>query len=132
MNDNNIEYNLINFPNQPPEIYYGNKEYKINLNYKKTKNLDKILDKKASQMLFRIVEGNGKALYFIGINDNGDARGIDHYDLIESLKNLENICNKINANIKKIRIYKGIEGYIATIRIFINEKILDDKNIFNL
>ena len=46
-------------PNQPPEIYYGNKEYKISLDYSNNySNISKILEKKASQMLFRLNEGD--------------------------------------------------------------------------
>ena len=131
----NIILNLKEIPNQPPEGYYGNKEYKISLLFKKVKSsitLEKIFEKKASQMLFRIVEGGGKAIYLIGITDSGIAMGISFDDLLDSIKNFKKISDKINANIKVIRIYKGIEGYIASIRIFIKKDILKNMNIFEL
>ena len=34
-----IEFPLIKIPNQPPEKYYGNKEYKIFLSFSKKKIL---------------------------------------------------------------------------------------------
>lgn len=111
-----ININLKQIPNQPPEIYYGNKEYKIKLNYS-NKN---ILQRKASQMLFRLIEGDGKAIYLLGVEDNGIARGININELIISLKLLIKISNIINSTISKINIYKGIEGYIATLRLFKN------------
>jgi GTPase len=111
-----ININLKQIPNQPPEIYYGNKEYKIKLNYS-----NKIgLQKKASQMLFRLIEGDGKAIYLLGVEDNGIARGININELIISLKLLIKISNIINSTISKINIYKGIDGYIATLRLFKN------------
>ena len=62
-----IEFPFNIIPDQPPEKYYGNREYKIFLDisvfpYNK-RNI--FLEKKASQMLFRINEGNGKAKYII-------------------------------------------------------------------
>ena len=68
-------------------------------------------------MLFRIIEGNGKAIYFIGVCDNGESRGIELKELLTSIFYLCKIVKLIEANIKKIRIYKGKSGYIATIRI---------------
>ena len=108
-----ININLKQIPNQPPEIYYGNKEYKIKLNYS-NKN---ILQRKASQMLFRLIEGDGKAIYLIGVNDNGEAPGIKFNELLISLFYICKIVKLIDANIKIIRIYNGSDGYIATIRI---------------
>ena len=43
-----------------PEQFYGNIEYKLYIGSKKN---DRIL----SQFLFRMREGNGKAIYIIGI-----------------------------------------------------------------
>ena len=46
-----VTINLKQIPNQPPEIYYGNKEYKITLDYKEKSNtyIIKMLQKKASK-----------------------------------------------------------------------------------
>jgi len=111
-----INFNLKQLPDQPPEIYYGNKEYKIKLNY-----YNKIgLQKKASQMLFRLIEGDGKAIYLLGVEDNGIARGININELLISLKLMLKISNIINSSISKINIYKGTEGYIASLRLFKN------------
>ena len=112
-----IEFPLKNIPNQPPEKYYGNKEYKIFLDYRSYKNLDNILEKKATQMLFRIIEGKGKAKYLIGIRDNGEAVGIDYTKTLESLYFLIKISLKIDAIIKKLRFYKGSKGYIFSAHV---------------
>ena len=112
-----IEFPLKNIPNQPPEKYYGNKEYKVFLDFKKYKNIDTILEKKATQMLFRIYEGKGKAKYLIGIKDNGEAVGMDYFKTINSLYFLLKISLKINANINKLRFYKGQYGYIFSAHV---------------
>ena len=111
-----IHFNLKQIPNQPPEIHYGNKVYKIKLNYS-----NKIgLQKKDSQMLFRLIESDGKAIYLLGVEDNSIARGINRNELINSIKIILKISNIINSTISKINIYKGIDGYIATMRLFKN------------
>lgn len=139
-----IEYPLIQIPNQPSELYYGNREYKIyldsndnlndNLNDNSNDNLndnsnntikDSILEKKATQMLFRIYEGNGVAKYIIGIKDNGEAIGINKNKLYASLVNLQKIINIIDANLKKIRFYTGTTGYIFVAHVYKNIDYFD-------
>ena len=110
---------ILFFPNQSNEVEVGNREYKINLDYsdKKPKILNNILNKKASQMKYRIAEGNGKAIYFIGLEDNGNAIGIEFSKLIISLYYLSEIVKLSNSSFSKIRIYFGKMGFIATIRV---------------
>lgn len=101
-------------PKQLPELYYGNKEYK----WKWCKESSLLLNKRATQLLFRLNEGNGKAIYILGILDNGYTIGISEEELNVSLKFMKKIVNIIDAEIHSIRIYEGLEGgYIATIRI---------------
>ena len=114
-----VLFNMKKIPNQPPEYYYGNKEYKLSLGYQKEspKKIKHLLDKKASQMLFRLFEGEGNAKYLIGVEDDGSAIGIDLLDLILSIANMIKITKKINVIIKKITIYKGSKGFIASVKI---------------
>ena len=125
----NVELINTQIPNQPPEMFYGNKEYKermdFNTNIKKNM-MSKVLNKKASQMRFRLIEGDGKAIYLIGIKDDGDACGISLSILLQSIYFFIKIVNIINANIKIIRIYKGYKGYICSIRVFLNENEIDN------
>ena len=112
-----IEFPLINIPNQPPEKYYGNKEYKIFLDFNNKKNAENMIEKRATQMLFRIYEGNGVAKYLIGIKDNGEAIDMDYTKTLDSLYFLIKISLKINAVINKLRFYKGHYGYIFTAHV---------------
>ena len=114
-----VLFNMKKIPNQPPEYYYGNKEYKLSLGYQNEKpnKIKNLLEKKASQMLFRLFEGNGYAKYLIGVEDNGNAIGIDSIDLMLSIENLVKITKKIDVIICKITIYKGSKGYIASVKL---------------
>jgi GTPase len=101
-------------PKQIPELYYGNKEYK----WKWCKESKLLLNKRATQLLFRLNEGHGKAIYILGILDNGYTIGISDEELRLSLIFMKKIVNIIDADIHSIRIYEGLEGgYVATVRI---------------
>jgi GTPase len=128
------------FPKQKREQATGNREYKIyldlekerNTEIKKTRNLpekelnylrkiklEKKINKRASQLRFRLEEGHGRALYMIGVKDDGTPEGIEIDKIFKSLNFLYKMIDIINAKIKNIRIYKGLhdEGYIFTARI---------------
>ena len=81
-----------------PEVEEGNIEYKRKLydltNYR--------LEQLTSQMKWRINEGNGEALYYIGVNDDGTIYGLDNKEYADTMKNLSKISKKININIVKI------------------------------
>jgi GTPase len=135
-----IEYINKCIPLQKKEAFFGNREYKIYLdneteeqlkyklkknkpkefidNQKNIKNISK-LNKRASQLRFRLDEGCGKALYMIGVTDSGRTDGIDMETLNTSIHYLRKMVEIINAEIKNIRIYKGkCEGkYICCSRI---------------
>ena len=117
---------LINkiFPKQPPEKEEGNKEYKRILKYNRKKNYNDFIQNRSSQMLYRLIEGNGKAIYLIGLDDNGQVSGMTKKELVMSIILILKISNNINARLKKIRIYIGGKGYILSIRIYLPKTIL--------
>jgi len=127
-------------PKQKREQSTGNREYKIyldlerdpnkeikktrdlpvrELNYLRQIKLEKKINKRASQLRYRLEEGYGRALYMIGIKDDGTPEGINIEKLFKSLNFLFKMVDIINATIKTIRIYNGnIEGgYVFTARI---------------
>ncbi len=75
-----------------------------NIEYKKLlTNLDNdTLNRRITQMKYRLYEGNGEAFYFIGVNDDGTIKGITEEEYKESIINLELLANKNNATIIKI------------------------------
>lgn len=123
----NIEIETGIIPNQPKELYYGNREYKLKI----VNCDDKKIIKRSTQMLFRLHEGNGKAIYLIGIDDDGNIKGLILEDLNKSLNNIIKIAEKSCCNIKKIKIYQFIDNnsemkYILIIRIF---KVIDNNQL---
>ena len=93
-------------PQQPPEKEEGNKEYKRYLKCKK-KYEKEFIEKRASQMLYRLIEGKGKAIYLLGVDDNGKIYSLDDTVIDETIKYLKLIAEKIDASIKVVRIYKN-------------------------
>ena len=88
----------------------GNIEYKLKLI-----NLDtETLNKRSTQMLYRVNEGNGEAIYYIGVLDNGSVVGINIDEYNESIKNLKIISSNINCTISTIvensvnKLYYGV------------------------
>jgi GTPase len=114
----NIEIETGKIPKQPKEYYYGNREYKL-----KIVNCDnKKAIKRSTQMLFRLYEGNGRATYLIGIDDNGNIKGLTLEEMNISLNNIINITKLAKCSIKKIKIYQfisedEINKFIVIIRI---------------
>lgn len=116
----NISYINKTIPSQKPEKYYGNREYKRNILI----NNSNYIQKKASQMLFRLIEGKGKALYLVGIDDNGSVIGLNKSEFNRSINLLKSISNEIEAKIKNIYVYKGGKGNVISVRIYLPEKNL--------
>lgn len=117
------------FPNQPTEIDDGNKEYKWkifptrdefledSMRIEERRNLELKCNKLASQMKYRIYEGNGNAVYILGVMDDGTSLGIGKYEMFKTLLFIIHASHIIEADINKIRLYKGIKGTVATVRI---------------
>jgi GTPase len=115
-----IEYLDKIFPNQPPEVEIGNKEYKRNLLNQYPKKY--FLHKRATQMKYRLLEGDGKAIYILGIEDCGRADGINDIDLDITIDNIKKIVQIIEAKIIKIRVYNSnSNNKIATVRILLED-----------
>lgn len=115
------------FPQQPPEKEEGNKEYKRYLLWdsqkKRCSEID-FINRRASQMLYRLLEGNGKAIYLIGVDDNGKIYSLNKDNLNETIRYIKLISKKIGARVKVIRIYKN---QVCSVRIILDDKILENK-----
>ena len=97
-----------------PEQFYGNIEYKL---YISSKKFDRIL----SQFLFRMREGNGKAIYIIGITDKGKLHIKDIKLIYKSIKNFLNIIQ--NYATFKIKLFT-CNTYIYSIITLCNYEII--------
>lgn len=83
----------------PPEQPYGNIEYKwklINLN-------ELHFQKRITQLKFRLDEGLGEALYYLGIMDDGTLSGLNENELNESKQTLEKMCNFLDSSLQLLQ-----------------------------
>lgn len=88
--------------------------------YTNTSDHDKYM-KRTTQMMYRLIMGGGKAIYMIGVLDNGATDGIDLALLYQSIIYIIRVT-ELSSNacvVKSVRIYKGQQRgkFVATIRI---------------
>ena len=100
----------------PPEVEEGNKEYKRMLCSLSRYRFQQL----QSQMKWRINEGNGIAIYFIGVDDDGTIVKLSTKERKESLKNIKKIALQINAYVDSIE-YKNYYEVVIKKKI----KIID-------
>ena len=79
---------------------WGNTEYKKGFYHMTSTKIKKY----ATQLKFRIIEGNGKAIYIIGLEDDGNIIGIKKKQLHNYKNIMIKICQEINAGILSCEI----------------------------
>lgn len=114
------QQNIFNFDDKlDKEVDYGNIEYKrelINLDEEK-------LNRRATQMKYRVYEGSGEAFYLIGVSDDGTILGLNETEYCESITNLEIISKKIDCYIIKVSEYNKNNNYVGEFLIRENDKV---------
>lgn len=79
-----------------PENDYGNTEYKLRLNDPTPERIEKLV----TQLKWRIREGNGEAIVFLGVRDDGLFVGLTPEERRLSLQTLELMTAKIGAKME--------------------------------
>ena len=74
-------FNNQQLENKEQENGEGNIEYK----YKLVKITRLKINKLTTQMLYRLIQGNGKAEYYLGIIDNGKVIGLSEGELYTTI-----------------------------------------------
>lgn len=98
----------------PRENDIGKIEYKLILS---TLDEDR-LQSLATQMKFRLEEGNGEAFYVLGVSDEGDVIGMTEEEIKRSLEVLERVAELINAKLVYKRIVEiGKERKVAEVMV---------------
>ncbi len=108
-----------------PEDNEGNTEYKRHLVNLENKRIEEL----STQMKFRLEEGNGIAIYYIGINDDGTGYKMSEDQINESLTNFNLILNKINGEIFEFEQFVENEIVYFKITIVYKACIYDEKKI---
>ncbi|MCX8200525.1 MAG: GTP-binding protein [Candidatus Caldarchaeum sp.] len=73
--------------------------------------------KLASQMKFRLENGDGTAVYVLGVRDDGSAAGISEFELEESLSVLRLVASECGATVDRVEKFDSNGGLIARVII---------------
>jgi len=87
------------FTSLPPEPQQGNVEYKLKLVNPTNQRLEHLV----TQMKWRLREGQGEAIYEIGVEDNGLMTGLSEDDMDSSLDTLREMARRLGATIEVLR-----------------------------
>lgn len=110
-----------------PEVEYGNIEYKRKLSDEPSR-----FRSLNTQLLWRLDEGNGVAIYYIGLEDDGSVFGLLENDHASSLVIMNLMCIKCNATIHENLQIIHNEKILHKITIIANNDIKDEKTILIL
>merc|ERR1719495_2952582 len=87
------------FTSLPPEPQQGNVEYKLKLVNPTNQRMEHLV----TQMKWRLREGQGEAIYEIGVEDNGLMTGLCDEDMDSSLETLREMARRLGATIEVLR-----------------------------
>ncbi len=94
-----------------PENPRGNVEYKLKLIHTTEDRLVEL----ATQLNYRLNEGDGEAFYELGVSDEGEPVGLPDWELKNSLYVLERIAERVGAKMSLIRTGKAKHGKLAEV-----------------
>jgi GTPase len=103
----------------PPENDNGNVEYKAKLCSLSKERIHHL----TTQMKWRLREGQGEAIYEIGVSDNGCLTGIIQSEMDESLKCLHRIADSINANFSVLS-EREVTGKLGDEKRYVTEVLI--------
>lgn len=106
----------------PPEPQLGNVEYKLKLINPSKQRFEHLV----TQMKWRLREGNGEAIYEIGVSDSGHLHGLIHGDMTASLDTLKQMAHKLGASTTVLR-RKSVIGQRSVAEVLVR-KIPDDQH----
>ncbi len=88
------------------------KEYLTSFHLKENR-----LQELACQMNHRIIMGRGRAIYVIGVSDDGKLKGIDEKRFNETVEILRRIASEISADVRSVERFKIDSGYVGIVEI---------------
>ncbi|KAF7268512.1 GTP-binding protein 2 isoform X2 [Rhynchophorus ferrugineus] len=106
----------------PPEPQLGNVEYKLKIVNPTKQRFEHLV----TQLKWRLREGNGEAIYEIGVEDSGVLTGLSKADMKASLQTLKQMATKLGATTTLLR--KRILDNSRSIAEVLVRKVPDDQN----
>ena len=111
-------FNNQQLENKEQENGEGNIEYK----YKLVKITRLKINKLTTQMLYRFIQGNGEAEYYLGIMDDGKVRGLSEGELYTTINCILDCLYKLDAYYTYLMIYNQNENkYCVHIKVKIDK-----------
>uniref|UniRef100_A0A6G1SHF0 GTP-binding protein 2 n=1 Tax=Aceria tosichella TaxID=561515 RepID=A0A6G1SHF0_9ACAR len=98
-NQTNTRRDQIEISRLEPENEYGNVEYKLRLTDPTPERVERLV----TQLKWRIREGQGEAILFLGVKDNGHFVGLTPDEIRLSLQTLERMSSKIGATMTIVK-----------------------------
>ncbi|EDO25862.1 predicted protein, partial [Nematostella vectensis] len=105
----------------PPEVEEGNIEYKLKLVNPSPSRLVHLV----TQMKWRLQEGQGEAIYGIGVEDNGGLVGLPEKELKSSLATLNTMASKLGATTSILR-QRNVEEMRKVVEVLVRQ-VPDDQ-----
>lgn len=107
----------------PPEPQLGNIEYKLKLVNPTKQRFEHLV----TQMKWRLREGQGEAIYEIGVSDNGALEGLTDEDMQTSLNTLTEMAEKLGASSDVLRVKRIKSGQVVVAEVLVR-KVPDDQH----
>ena len=102
----------------PRENGEGNVEYKFKLVKTNTLKITKL----TTQMLYRFIQGNGKAEYYLGVMDDGKVIGLNENELYITINCILDCLYKLEGYYNNINIFRQTDNkYCVHIKITKNK-----------
>lgn len=98
-NQTNTRRGQIEISRLEPENEYGNVEYKLRLTDPNPERIERLV----TQLKWRIREGHGEAILFLGVKDDGLFVGLTQEEIRLSLQTLERMSSKIGAKMTVVK-----------------------------
>jgi len=78
-------------------------------------------DELVSQLKWRLGEGQGEAIYELGVTDDGTMQGLSADELAQSFGTLSRMAKTLNADVSKIAVSAGARPTLACWRLLVRE-----------
>jgi Fe-S cluster assembly scaffold protein SufB len=111
----------------PPEPQEGNTEYKLKL---VNPTADRIVHL-TTQMKWRLAEGDGEAVYEIGVADDGSMTGVSQQDMESSLQTLRTIAGNLGAHVTVLRSRMPVAGFGCVAEVHVR-RVPDDQQFIDI
>ena len=103
----------------------GNVEYKAHLIDPSEERIERL----TSQMKYRLAEGNGEALYRLGVSDDGHGDGLTEEELAESMETMKILAEKNNAEATIVHHDAGLMEGHSIVEVMVRSNLTDNDTI---